>query len=489
MLPTYTYLLIIIITNCFRLEDYDNLFGPVVNDPEIAYKILLPTPEHFRDIHSESEIPSLTTAELEAFCILTGRDNLMSSQNMYDEWFLISCRSAKFNQEYYVTGVCSSEMRKNVTYNVTVKAKDNLILEAQCECAAGAGPYGQCKHIVVILYGIIDFNKNKNIKLKPSCTSMLQSFHQPSTSYSGNPIQVENLTLKKKKKKMSEMIKFDPRSNVYSMEKNRENFRNLIANYCGKGNSNLPIAQTLKAANKQAMFEDHSYLEKTTEEHFLSSLILSEEELIKIEIETRDNKKKCIEQRKLRLQSSNFGKICKQKTNLINLARNFIKTSELQAPAIKHGIKYEKEAINKFQEICNKTVKKCGIIVHPVYQFLGSIPDGLVGESEVLEVKCPFSAKNKQISGDTVPYLYLCEKSGQLKLYENHDYYYQIQGQMLCAQKDAAFFFVYTLSDYCIIKVNKDNNFIEEMLKNLKSFYDNYFKQAMLERFLYNKRI
>ena len=60
-------------------------------------------------------------------------------------------------------------------------------------------------------------------------------------------------------------------------------------------------------------------------------------------------------------------------------------------------------------------------------------PDGIIGDDRVLEIKCPFTAFNKPITPATVPFLY--EENGVMNLINNHDYYYQVQGQMLCTNR------------------------------------------------------
>lgn len=55
-----------------------------------------------------------------------------------------------------------------------------------------------------------------------------------------------------------------------------------------------------------------------------------------------------------------------------------------------------KEAVHKFEELNKLATNKCGIIVHKEHQFLASTPDCLIGESCVLEVKCPYTAKDKK---------------------------------------------------------------------------------------------
>lgn len=79
----YTYFLHITLS-CSRLEDYEKLFGQLINDPETAFKIVVPNPEHFREITSDSGMPMFTMDGLEAFCVLTERLNIEKSHNMYE---------------------------------------------------------------------------------------------------------------------------------------------------------------------------------------------------------------------------------------------------------------------------------------------------------------------------------------------------------------------------------------------------------------------
>lgn len=127
--------------------------------------------------------------------------------------------------------------------------------------------------------------------------------------------------------------------------------------------------------------------------------------------------------------------------------------------------------------------------MHPEYQYIASTPDRLIGEDAVLEIKCPFSAFNKHITPETVSYLYLCEKTGQLLLQNTHDYYHQVQGQLLCTQRQRAYFCIYTITDIVIIIIERDELFISEMLMKLTVFYNEYYKEQYLNRHLYNVKI
>lgn len=475
---------------CCRLEDYDKLYGPLITDPETVYKIALPSPQHFQDVNSSSPMPSLNSEEMEMFCRLTERENITTSRNMYDEYFLMSCRLAEENGDYYVTGMVSSEMRKTIVYNVVVKLKNHLILEAQCECAAGMGPYAQCKHILVVICGIIDMHQNKSIKLKGSVTSSLQTFHQPRKLHTGEPVKAEELALKVKDTKYKEIISFDPRPIVETPEDFTKTFKNAVANFCGQSyQSNvMPIAQIIKPADKQSIYADHDYLQLTQEQEFFQQRNLNEEERQALEEKTRIDHKLWKKERLTRMHSSNFGMICKATSGQKKIAASLVIASDLSTPAIKHGVKYEDEAVRKFEEIMQLLTERCGVIVHSTLQFLASTPDRLVGSDSVLEIKCPYNAKEKNISPETVPYLYLCEKEGCFKLNKEHNYYYQVQGQLLCTGRQKAYFCVYTITDFKMIVIKKDDHFIRTMVQKLTNFYNLHFENVLLQRYLYNKK-
>ena len=116
--------------------------------------------------------------------------------------------------------------------------------------------------------------------------------------------------------------------------------------------------------------------------------------------------------------------------------------------------------------------------------YLGSTPDGLVGEDIVIEVKCPYVARYKQITPKTVSYLISVD--GKLKLDSKHNYYAQVQGQMYITNRKMCHFVVYTLVPKTeIIEVPYDEEFVNDMLSSLDQFYLDYFKPALLQKHFY----
>ena len=57
--------------------------------------------------------------------------------------------------------------------------------------------------------------------------------------------------------------------------------------------------------------------------------------------------------------------------------------------ALQWGSEVEEFAREAFEIETGKSVEQVGFLEHPQYPFAGASPDGLIGESEGLELKCP----------------------------------------------------------------------------------------------------
>ena len=192
-----------------------------------------------------------------------------------------------------------------------------------------------------------------------------------------------------------------------------------------------------------------------------------------------------IQERCKRLTSSNFGRICKatQKTDFPNLAYSLTAHTKLKAPPITHGHKYESVAVDQFERTHKKSTKKSGLVVSESHPYLAASPDRLLGSDTVIEVKCPYTARDKVINAITVPWL---KADGEnLQLDTNHNYYFQIQGQLYCTERTKCILVVYTLKDMKCIPVVRNQSFIDSMIDKLSAFYSSFFKQAIIRRFVH----
>lgn len=92
-------------------------------------------------------------------------------------------------------------------------------------------------------------------------------------------------------------------------------------------------------------------------------------------------------------------------------------------------------------------VLAAGLFVDEEYNFLAGSPDGLVGDDNIIEIKCPHSIKDmtpkEAIKASKIKYLTI-DQDGNIQLKRNDNYYYQVQGQLRVANKRACYFIIWT---------------------------------------------
>ena len=232
--------------------------------------------------------------------------------------------------------------------------------------------------------------------------------------------------------------------------------------------------------------QDHNYATKPEEEFLkdMSVINASANTLCEIEARTRGqaSSKQWKLERRFRLQASNFGRICRT-TDAVKLSGELISGREFTNQSIRHGRQYEATARGKYEEITGRKVQQVGIIIHPVHNFIACSPDGVVESDGIIEIKCPYTAKNHLVSTQSVPYLHTVD--GELTLSTKHPYYYQVMGQLLVTGRQWCDFVIWTFIDCKIVRLVRDEEFIRLLLHKLLYFFDIAFRPALLQRFLY----
>jgi hypothetical protein len=85
-----------------------------------------------------------------------------------------------------------------------------------------------------------------------------------------------------------------------------------------------------------------------------------------------------------------------------------------------------------------------------VHGQLGASPDGIISSNHILEIKCPWGAKNnslsqlKQANSKNSFFLFQDPVTGVLKLKESHNYWHQIQGSLYATDATLCSLFVWT---------------------------------------------
>ena len=114
---------------------------------------------------------------------------------------------------------------------------------------------------------------------------------------------------------------------------------------------------------------------------------------------------------------------------------------------------------------------------------MGASPGGIIDDHTIVEIKCPFKCRDEKKGPESVDFL--CIKDDRVCLKESHNYFYQIQGQLLLSGRTQCQLIVYTNVDFLVVPVLADPIFQEHMLDKLFKFYNNVFKEILIEERVY----
>ena len=94
---------------------------------------------------------------------------------------------------------------------------------------------------------------------------------------------------------------------------------------------------------------------------------------------------------------------------------------------MKHGLAYEDTAANAYLSDRSVNLYRSGFFINPHISYLGTSPDfevyDPVNKFCLLEIKCPSKESITEVP-------YKKEKDGEKFLNRNHDYFYQVMGQL-----------------------------------------------------------
>jgi putative phage-type endonuclease len=130
--------------------------------------------------------------------------------------------------------------------------------------------------------------------------------------------------------------------------------------------------------------------------------------------------------------------------------------------ATQWGVTHEDEAREAFEYDQGRAVKPASFVVHPDLPWIGASPDGLVGDSALIEIKCPFGLRDKL---PPVPF----------KTVEEQPHYHaQMQIQMFVTGRPHCYFWQWTPHDYNLDYVYYDKIWIDKNLPKLEAFYQEF---------------
>ena len=186
--------------------------------------------------------------------------------------------------------------------------------------------------------------------------------------------------------------------------------------------------------------------------------------------------------RKNRLTASNFHRIEKRVRDVNDkfVASVLSAQKSLSSTPCSYGSAHESVAKTKYCELKPSVhLHDCGLVINPYFSFLGATPDAEVcceGVTGIVETKGSYTARDMSISQAVAQVTRFCltETDGKVELDREHDYYCQVQGQLLVTGAPFCDFVVYTKCDVHIERIFPDCDFQNQMMKKLASFYYRY---------------
>jgi len=184
-------------------------------------------------------------------------------------------------------------------------------------------------------------------------------------------------------------------------------------------------------------------------------------------------------ERRERLTASNFGRVAKMRpyTSCQQTVVNILYPDRLDnVEAIRYGRENESKAIetlNSLIEPEGRKVEECGLFVDIEKGYLAGTPDGVVGDTCLVEVKCPMKCLESRMRelAATDPNFCLELIEGELQLKRRHNYFYQIQGQLRVANRASCYFLVWSPTEYHLEVIDFEPDFWEEVEESLEQFY------------------
>lgn len=218
--------------------------------------------------------------------------------------------------------------------------------------------------------------------------------------------------------------------------------------------------------------------------YILSRLEINVDGITAVEVATRGQRDNAAwgACRKGRLTASNFGVVLRHQASRSrgkpskSLMKRVLCEYDLAGmKAIQWWINHESEAINTYQTAKDCEVKPSGIWLDRS-GCLGGSPDGIVDDELIVEVKCPYSIRDKPVTTAIAEGHFYLKKNidDDIELDTNTDlgmqYYHQMQGNMHLSGRSKCDFVSWTPLEMVIVQVEKDPAWTEKF-KLLQQFH------------------
>ena len=253
--------------------------------------------------------------------------------------------------------------------------------------------------------------------------------------------------------------------------------------------------KSLQKASYAAMSEVE--LEEVCHDVFSTQLKITSEESVYLEESTRLQSLSPLwhQHREGRITSSLFKRV--KNASIVNPPMSLVKTvmgeykfDSTKVPALNWGITHEDIARKEYialvlEDHVELECVESGLHVNPLFPHLGATPDGVVNcdccGKGLLEIKCPYKHRNSHPHRVEDSAFFLVKgDNGEVHLSTEHEYYFQIQGQLAVCDLHYCDFVCWTLCGLHYERVLADHDHFEEV----KPALDRFFVSVLLPRLL-----
>ena len=228
------------------------------------------------------------------------------------------------------------------------------------------------------------------------------------------------------------------------------------------------------------------------EDKHLENLKRNQENRVQIERDTRSQRDCELwhNQRIDIITASHFGDICRMRktTSCASLVTRIRYLTVLNSAAIRFGVSNEQTAIKALELELGVKIKRCGLFIDPEIPYLGASPDGIIEPDGIVEIKCPFSAKDLSVEEAIacLPRLKRIFTGANLHVMnKNHPYYYQVVGQLRATGFKYCIFALWTPVNIKYVKVERDDEFWRS---KMEPFLIRFYMECLLPEIVDGRR-
>ncbi|KAM4581645.1 uncharacterized protein V3H82_005783 [Fundulus diaphanus] len=211
------------------------------------------------------------------------------------------------------------------------------------------------------------------------------------------------------------------------------------------------------------------------EQAFLNSMKVTWEEAHSLEESTRGSKEAADELLKMRL-TSRFREICNLKPGRSH-AEQLLYKIQKGLPRCKTSTidaEMKPEALREYCRHLCVNWSPCGLVVHPRAPWMGAIPDGLVYDPKETSRFGLVHIKYVGIKSIAECPFLIC-RNGVLELNRSHQYYWQMQGEMMVTGTPWCDLLLHSREDLLVQRIYRNEPLVKLMKKKLEEFFFHYY--------------